>query len=80
NPKIIAISVAGQSTKLLDNFRNPGIYLSRDGGKGWLKINRGLGQPDRMTDIKPDPYDETILWSAAWGSGWFKGIIREPAE
>ncbi|MBB6431336.1 sialidase family protein [Algisphaera agarilytica] len=80
NPKIIAISVAGQSTKLLDNFRNPGIYLSRDGGRRWLKINRGLGQPDRMTDIKPDPYDENILWSAAWGSGWFKGIIREPTE
>ena len=58
------------------NLKNPGLYLSQNGGESWRKINRGIGQPDKMTDIKCDPYDEHIIWCAGWGSGWFKAIIK----
>ena len=54
---------------MLDDFKNPGLYLSIDAGNSWIKINKGLGQPDKIVDVKPDPYDEGILWCAGWGSG-----------
>ena len=33
------------------------------------KINKGLGNHDKIVDVKPDPYNENVLWCAAWGSG-----------
>jgi len=71
NSNIIVVNVPAHN-----DVKNPGIYLTKDGGKNWMKINKGIGQPDKMTDVKPDPYNEKILWSAAWGSGWFKAIIK----
>ncbi|WP_010134945.1 WD40/YVTN/BNR-like repeat-containing protein [Ochrovirga pacifica] len=68
---IIVISVAGQAGSVKGQFKNPGIYLSQDGAKSWKKINKGLGQPNKMVDVKPDPYNKNVLWSAAWGSGWY---------
>ncbi|MEH0152701.1 T9SS type A sorting domain-containing protein [Limibacter armeniacum] len=76
NPNIIVISVPAQTPNYIDNFKNPGIYLSQDGGVSWAKINKGIGQPDKMVDAKPDPEDENLLWCAGWGSGWFKTAIQ----
>jgi hypothetical protein len=36
-------------------------------------VNKNLGQPDKIVDIKPDIKDENVFWCAGWGSGWFKG-------
>ena len=69
NPNLIVISVAGQIKA--ENFMNPGVYLSNDNGLTWRKINKGLGQPDKIVDVKPDPYNENVLWCASWGCGWF---------
>jgi len=55
---------------------DPGVYLSLDGGGTWKKINRNLGQPDKIVDVKPDPYNENVLWCASWGSGWFIGYLE----
>ena len=52
------------------HFKNPGVYLSLDGGNSWEKINRGLGNHDKVIDAKPDPHHADILWTASWGSGW----------
>jgi photosystem II stability/assembly factor-like uncharacterized protein len=71
NSKIITVNVPYRK-----DFKNPGLYVTQNGGKSWSKINKGIGQPDKMTDFKPDPYNEKILWSAAWGSGWFKAILK----
>lgn len=71
NPDLIVISVAGQAVSMADDFMNPGIYLSTDAGASWTKINKGLGQPDKIVDVKPDPYNENILWCASWGAGWY---------
>jgi len=76
NSDIITVIVPAQAGDKLKQFKNPGLYLSLDGGTSWKKINKGIGQPDKMTDFKPDPYNEKILWSAAWGSGWYKAIIK----
>ncbi|WP_111708484.1 VPS10 domain-containing protein [Lutibacter citreus] len=76
NSKFIMVNVPAQVETKFDQFKNPGIYLTKDGGKSWAKINKGIGQPDKMVDLKFDPYNENIIWSAAWGSGWFKAIIK----
>jgi photosystem II stability/assembly factor-like uncharacterized protein len=51
---------------------NPGAYLSKDGGKNWIKINKNLGQPNTIVDLKPDPTTEGVYWCALKGSGWYK--------
>ncbi|NME67797.1 hypothetical protein HHU12_07475 [Flammeovirga aprica JL-4] len=71
NPDLIVISVAGQAGDQKGKFKNPGVYLSQNGGKTWNKINKGLGQPNKIVDVKPDPYNENVLWCASWGCGWF---------
>ncbi|MEH0152702.1 T9SS type A sorting domain-containing protein [Limibacter armeniacum] len=75
NPDIIVLSVPAQVPTMVDNFKNPGIYLSQDGGESWIKVNNGLGQPDKIVDVKPDPEDEKVLCCAGWGSGWFRAEI-----
>lgn len=72
--KLIVITVAGHWTK---DFKNPGIYLSQDGAKSWTKINKGLGQPNKMVDVKPDPYNKNVLWSASWGEGWYITYLND---
>lgn len=78
NPDIITVVSAGkrawgQGTMI----KNPGAYISFNGGKSWTKANRGLGQPDKITDFKPDPYDQKVFWCALWGSGWYKATWSE---
>ncbi len=74
--KIILISAAAQVGSAINNFKNPGVYLSTDGGNTWLKINKGLAHSDRIVDLKPDPEDKDVLWAAGWGSGWYKTNIK----
>ena len=75
NSNIMTVNVALPDEKKGAVTINPGAYLSRDGGKSWIKINKNLGQPDTITDLKPDPEDENVLWCALKGSGWAKAII-----
>ena len=70
------VNVPAQVSTMFDQFKNPGIYLTKDGGKSWAKINKGIGQPDKMVDVKPDPYNENVLWAAGWGSGWFVAYLN----
>ncbi|WNJ16565.1 VPS10 domain-containing protein [Pontibacter sp. G13] len=72
---LILVTVAAQIPSIAHDFLNPGLYLSRDGGQTWDKINQGLAHSDRIVDAKPDPVDTGILWAAGWGSGWYKAII-----
>ncbi|WP_139958987.1 VPS10 domain-containing protein [Flavicella sediminum] len=75
NSNIITISVAAQVPNQVDEFLNPGAYLSIDAGATWTKINKGLAHSDRIVDIKPDPIDENVLWCAGWGSAWYKATF-----
>jgi len=76
NSDIIMVNVPLYSKRKNESAVNPGIYLTQDGGKSWAKINRGLGQPDKITDIKPDPYNENVIWCASWGCGWFVAYLN----
>ncbi|SIT11635.1 Por secretion system C-terminal sorting domain-containing protein [Zobellia uliginosa] len=71
NPNIIIASVPWNS-----KAKNLGAYLSRNGGKNWIKINKNLAHPDAITDIRPDNKDENTFWCAGWGSGWYKGVLK----
>ncbi len=72
DPNIILVNVAGKRSK----GKNPGAYLSLDGGKSWDKVNQNVGQPNTITDLKPDPYDTKKFWGALKGSGWLVGYLR----
>ncbi|PKQ61740.1 hypothetical protein BZG02_15065 [Labilibaculum filiforme] len=76
NPDLIVISVGGQAVSKAEEFMNPGIYLSKNGGVSWTKMNKGLGQPDKIVDVKPDPYNENVLWCASWGCGWYVAYLN----
>jgi photosystem II stability/assembly factor-like uncharacterized protein len=73
NPEIITVAAA--LSKKIGKI-NPGAYLSRDGGKTWLKINYGLGQPSHINEIRPDPHDKDVYWCALGGSGWYRGLVK----
>ncbi len=74
---IILISVASQIITISNTFKNPGVYLSKDNGETWSKINKGLAHPGRVVDLKPDPEDKNTIWAAGWGSGWYKASLKQ---
>ncbi|WP_111708501.1 WD40/YVTN/BNR-like repeat-containing protein [Lutibacter citreus] len=77
NPNIITVSAPlPPKSKNATAKLNPGAYVSMDGGKTWNKINRGLGQQDRIVDLKPDPYREDVFWASQKGSGWAIGYLK----
>ncbi len=53
------------------NNKNPGLYLSKDSGENWIKINKGNGQSDRVNDIAIDNYRPGVYYSSTYGSGWY---------
>ncbi|MDU0356328.1 hypothetical protein RS130_22725 [Paraglaciecola aquimarina] len=57
-------------------FMNPGIYVSQDGGNTWDKVNKQLGNYDKIIDAKPDPYNPNVIWAAGWGSGWHVAYLN----
>jgi photosystem II stability/assembly factor-like uncharacterized protein len=76
NPNIITVNVPLQHENKGATTFNPGAYISMDGGSTWLKANKNLGQPDTITDLKPDPEIEGVFWCALKGSGWAKAIYK----
>ncbi|KAA1245388.1 T9SS type A sorting domain-containing protein [Aquimarina sp. RZ0] len=77
DPNIITVNVPVQDVKGRNvTIFNPGAYVSFDGGSTWEKISNDLGQPDLITDLKPDPEEKNIFWLALKGSAWAKGIYR----
>lgn len=76
NPNIIVFNTALPPKAKGNATLNPGAYLSLDGGKTWNKINKNLGQQDRITELKPDPYRENVFWCAQKGSGWAIGYLK----
>lgn len=75
NSNVMIVNVSGQTPSKYSEFKNPGIYLSNDAGANWVKINKGLGNQNKINDIATDPYNENVFWCAAYGSGWFKAMI-----
>ena len=79
NPNIIIVSAPlpyRAKAELVNAKLNPGVYVSMNAGKTWNKINSGLGQHDRVVDVKPDPYREDIFWASQKGSGWAIGYLK----
>lgn len=53
------------------DLKNPGTYLSKDGGESWIKFNTGNGQSDRINDIAIDNYNPGKYYASTYGSGWY---------
>ncbi len=72
DPRVILISTLANTSIEL---RNPGTYLSKDGGATWIKFNRGNGQSDRINDIAIDYQVRGKYYASTYGSGWY--VARE---
>ncbi len=68
NPDIILLSTL--SNRNILNI-NPGTYLSKNGGRSWVKINKGNGQSDRINDIAIDNYTPNKYYLSTYGSGFY---------
>ncbi|MDZ8118462.1 VPS10 domain-containing protein [Pontiella agarivorans] len=55
--------------------RNPGAYVSIDGGTKWFKINYHHGQPEGIRKIEADPHNRDVLWMSLHGTGFFRADI-----
>lgn len=76
NSNIILVNVPLQHENKGSYPINPGAYMSRDAGLTWYKINNNIGRPDHITDLKPDPVDENVIWCAHFGQSWSKATIN----
>lgn len=54
---------------------NPGSYVTIDGAVTWHKINQQYGQPEKVSELKCDPYDDSILWCCLSGTGFWRADI-----
>lgn len=55
--------------------RNTGAFLSRDGGKSWERVNKGLGI-ENITGFTFHPTRKDEVWCGTDGAGWYKGKIN----
>lgn len=65
-----AVVHVGKASKI--DSLNPGIYLTKNGGKKWTKINTGIGNPDKVSDVKFDLVDKKVLWCSVISSGFYR--------
>lgn len=56
---------------------NPGIYVSQDRGKTWVKSNKNIGIPHQVEDIKFDIFHPGEMWVATLGCGFYKGYFKD---
>ena len=56
---------------------NPGVYISTDRGKTWVKSNKNIGIPHQIEDIKFDIFNPDEMWIATLGCGFYKGKFKE---
>ncbi len=71
DPNIITVNAPAHKSAM-----NCGAFVSIDGGKSWKKVNQNLGQPNTITDFKPDNRDTNKYWAALKGSGWTVGYVK----
>ncbi|QVY66077.1 T9SS type A sorting domain-containing protein [Polaribacter sp. Q13] len=75
NPDVILLSTLANNTI---STLNSGIYLSKNGGSSWIKVNKGSGQSDRVNDIAIDNYTPGKYYISTRGSGW--SVAVDPNE
>ncbi|OHX64116.1 VPS10 domain-containing protein [Flammeovirga pacifica] len=71
DPNIILLSTLPNTT--INTF-NPGVYLSKNGGESWEKINLGNGQSDRVNDIAINNFYPGKYYASTYGSGWYMAL------
>lgn len=54
---------------------NPGVYVSRDRGRTWVKSNTGVVTPHRLEDVAFNIHKPGEIWLANLGTGFYKGRI-----
>ncbi|WP_082026573.1 T9SS type A sorting domain-containing protein [Flammeovirga sp. OC4] len=74
DPNVILVSTLANTT--IDRL-NAGIYLSKDAGDTWEKINTGNGQSDRVNDIAIDQFIPGKYYASTYGSGWYMALNNE---
>lgn len=57
----------------ITGWLNPGIYLSENRGKTWIKINTNLNTPHKINDIAFDAKDPDLFWALSRSSAFYQG-------
>ncbi|WP_281613053.1 T9SS type A sorting domain-containing protein [Flammeovirga sp. SubArs3] len=74
DPNVILVSTLANTT--IDRL-NAGLYLSKDAGDTWEKINTGNGQSDRVNDIAIDQFVPGKYYASTYGSGWYMALNQD---
>ncbi|MEO0796763.1 MAG: PA14 domain-containing protein [Verrucomicrobiota bacterium] len=74
DPNVMVVNVGPERSI---GRRNPGLYVSVDGGVSWSKINRKIGQKGRITNVQTDPYNADVIWCSVLGTGFFRADISK---
>ncbi|ONI43593.1 hypothetical protein AN641_09550 [Candidatus Epulonipiscioides gigas] len=56
---------------------NEGMFMTTDSGASWIKINNGIGNPNRTTEVMFDPVDPNVMWASSYASGFYKMVLPE---
>lgn len=77
DPQIILISTLPNNKV---GLKNPGTFLSKDGGETWIKFNLGNGQSDRINDIAIENYKPGKYYASTYGSGWYVAVDPDASD
>ncbi|WP_010167176.1 sialidase family protein [Candidatus Epulonipiscium viviparus] len=65
----------GGSTAI--NGLNQGLFMTTDGGASWVKINNGIGNSNKTTEVMFDPIDPNVMWASSYASGFYKMVLPD---
>ncbi len=74
DPDVMLVQVNGLG---IHPIKNPGTYLSKDGGSTWTKINTGNPQSDRVNDLAIDQVKRNTFYASTYGSGWYQCLMEK---
>ncbi len=77
DPDVILVQMNSKNTVAI---KNPGTYLSKDGGATWAKINTGNLQSDRVNDIAIDQVVSNRYYVSTQGCGWLRADLVDTSN
>ncbi|HXD87012.1 MAG TPA: PDZ domain-containing protein [Urbifossiella sp.] len=74
-PYLISPQVGGQRPNIqdeqgLEGFQTGGIYVSRDNGDHWTRVNSLNARPFYFSQIRVDPNDDSLIYAAGDTTLW----------
>ena len=65
------------AVNMYSGAKNPGVYISKDRGATWYKINNRLAMPQTLREVQFDVNDASKMLLASCGTGYYFGDIKD---